>query len=84
MKLKISYLVILGFIILFPCRSAVAEEFANKRALTNISAVKAYYDVNIGIPAKLVTRLKLIDKTYEQLVSAGVTPEFVVGFRGKA
>ncbi|MBW1791254.1 MAG: DsrE family protein [Deltaproteobacteria bacterium] len=84
MKLKISYLVILGFIILFPCRSAVAEEFANKRALTNISAVKAYYDVNIGIPAKLVTRLKLIDKTYEQLVSAGVTAEFVIGFRGKA
>lgn len=84
MKLKIRYLVFMGVIILFSCRPAVAEEFTNKRALSNISAVKAYYDVNVGIPAKLVTRLRLIDKTYDQFVSAGVTPDFIIGFRGKA
>lgn len=84
MKLKISYFVFIGFIILFSCGSAVAEEFTNKRALSDLSAVKAYYDVNVGIPGKLLTRLRLIDKTYEQLVSAGVKPEFIIGFRGKA
>jgi uncharacterized protein len=84
MKLKISFLVLMGVIILLSCRPAVAEEFANKRALANMSAVMAYYDVNVGVPAKLVTRLRLIAKTYDQLVSAGVTPGFIVGFRGKA
>jgi hypothetical protein len=84
MKLKISCLVLMGFIVLLSCRPAMADEFSNKRALVNISKVRAYYDVNVGIPAKLVTRLRLIDKTYDQLVSAGVTPNFIIGFRGKA
>jgi intracellular sulfur oxidation DsrE/DsrF family protein len=61
-----------------------AGEYANKRALANIDSVRVYYDVNMGIPAKLQMRLTLIDKTYDQLVAAGVKPEFVVGFRGKA
>lgn len=84
MKLKTSCLILMGFIVLLSYSPAVAEEFSNKRALSNISTVKAYYDVNVGIPAKLVTRLRLVDKTYDQLVSAGVKPNFIIGFRGKA
>ena len=45
---------------------------------------KTYFDVNMGKPEKLVTRLKLIDVTYDQLSAAGAHPEFVIGFRGKA
>jgi hypothetical protein len=61
-----------------------ADEYDNRRALHNISKAKTYFDVNMGIPEKLVTRLKLIDATYDQLSIAGAHPEFVIGFRGKA
>ncbi|MCF8055683.1 MAG: hypothetical protein K9K37_03475 [Desulfocapsa sp.] len=60
------------------------EKYNNRRALNNVSTAKTYFDVNVGTAKKLVVRLKLIDTTYEQLVAAGVRPEFVVGFRGKA
>jgi len=64
--------------------SVLAEQYVNNKALADLKSVNVYYDVNIGIPVKLKTRLMLIDKTYDQLVAAGVTPHFVVGFRGKA
>ncbi len=70
--------------VLFTFVVAASGEYSNTRALSDISSVKVYYDVNIGIPEKLTTRLMLIDKTYNQLVKSGVQPEFVVGFRGKA
>ena len=63
---------------------AFADEYDNRRALQNISTAKTYFDVNMGISEKLVIRLKLIDATYDQLSAAGVHPEFVIGFRGKA
>ncbi|MEN8190180.1 MAG: hypothetical protein ABFS19_10065 [Thermodesulfobacteriota bacterium] len=56
----------------------------NPRALQDISTVKVYFDVNVGEANKLITRLKLINDTHSQLVSSGVQPELVVGFRGKA
>jgi hypothetical protein len=38
----------------------------------------------MGIFEKLVTRLKPIDATYDQLSAAGAHPVLVIGFRGKA
>jgi len=84
MKQKKSILTMIIFFFLCSTITAFSDGYANKRALQNISTVKTYFDVNMGIAKKLVTRLKLIDTTYEQLTAAGVRPEFVVGFRGKA
>ena len=84
MKQKRTILALMIFFFLFSTISTFSDEYANKRALNNISTAKTYFDVNMGIAKKLVTRLKLIDTTYEQLTAAGVRPEFVVGFRGKA
>ncbi len=84
MKQKRTILTLMIFIFLCSTITAFSEGYANKRALKNISTAKTYFDVNIGIAKKLVTRLKLIETTYEQLTAAGVRPEFVVGFRGKA
>lgn len=53
-------------------------------ALAGIGEAKAYFDVNIGEPDKLLIRLELIDTTYRQLVAAGVKPTFVIAIRGKA
>lgn len=50
----------------------------------NSSVYRVYFDVNVGIPKKLETRLRLINATYDQLLEQGKKPEFVVGFRGKA
>ena len=72
----------LFFLLVVP--AFAGEQYNNKRALNNISSVKTYFDVNVGEPNKLVTRLKLINTTWEQLQEAGIRPEFVVGFRGKA
>ena len=84
MRWKVLCGIVAGYIIFVLSYAESAEMYDNKRALAHITTARVYYDVNIGLPTKLVTRLSLIDKTYEQLVGAGVAPEFVVGFRGKA
>jgi hypothetical protein len=61
-----------------------SERYNNDKALKGLTETKAYFDVTIGEPKPLLIRLQLIEKTYQQLVTAGVTPAFVVGIRGKA
>lgn len=84
MNNKLNILAWIGLLVLFFSLPASAEEYQNTRALKGLSAVKVYFDVNIGVPDKLVRRLLFIDKTYDQLVKAGIKPEFIVGFRGAA
>ncbi len=58
--------------------------YNNEKALKGLTATKAYFDVTIGEPKKLLVRLQLVEKTYKQLVMAGVTPTFIIGIRSKA
>ncbi len=58
--------------------------YTNENALRGVTEAKAYFDVTVGEPKLLLLRLQLIEKTYQQLVAAGVTPTFVLGIRGKA
>jgi len=53
-------------------------------ALSGVMTANVYFDVNIGDPAKLRTRLQLIETTYTQLVAAGFSPRVVIGVRGMA
>lgn len=84
MDKKRNILLSIGVLILLSLAPAFAEEYKNTRALGDLSAVKAYFDVSIGVPGKLVYRFKFIDETYDQLVKAGIKPEFIVGFRSAA
>ena len=84
MGAKLHALMGLGVFLLLSFVPAAAEEYKNSRALSNLSAVKVYFDVNIVHPGLLVRRLEFIDKTLAQLVKAGVTPEFIIGFRSTA
>lgn len=61
-----------------------SEEYSQSPSLSGVTTAKVYFDVNMGIPEKLLVRLVLIDKTLTQLQAAGVKPEAVIGFRGKA
>ncbi|MGB3225016.1 MAG: hypothetical protein WBB23_19615 [Desulforhopalus sp.] len=63
---------------------AQSELFNNDKALQGVQKAKAYFDVTIGDPKALLIRLDLIEKTYHQLVAAGVRPDMVIGVRGKA
>jgi len=56
----------------------------NTAALAGAKSVKAIFDITVGEPKKLLGRLTLIGETADQLVAQGVTPEFVLAFRGPA
>ena len=53
-------------------------------ALNGQKSIKIVFDVNVGEPRKLLLRMRLIDQTFSELEEAGITPIFVVAFRGKA
>lgn len=63
---------------------AQSKEYAQSQSLTGLTAVKIYFDVNVGIQKNLLLRLSLVEKTLLQLKEAGVKPEVVIAFRGKA
>ncbi len=61
-----------------------STSYNNAKSLKGLTATKAYFDVTVGDPNQLLVRLQLIEKTYKQIVEAGVTPDFIIGIRGKA
>ena len=75
---------IIFLVALFARSSFSAESYNNGNALTGIKNAKVYFDVNVGEPEKLLTRLQLIESTYNQLAASGLSPRIVVGIRGKA
>ncbi len=66
---------------LFPFASLA---FDNKIALADITEVKAVFDVNQGNPDKLLLRLQLVDKSWQQLSVKNISANFVLVFRGAA
>jgi hypothetical protein len=80
-------LLILATVLFIPTNlpaDSQSERYNNDKALKGVTETKAYFDVTIGEPKLLLIRLQLIEKTYQQLITAEVTPAFVVGIRGKA
>jgi hypothetical protein len=64
--------------------SAFAGPAAKTKSLAGLNQIKFVVDVNVGNPKLLVLRMELLDRTYRQLVAAGMKPVVVVAFRGKA
>lgn len=82
---KIVFIVaVLFFISTGSHAEAQSSLLNNDKALQGVTKAKAYFDVTIGDPRALLVRLELIEKTYHQLVAAGVSPDLVIGVRGKA
>jgi len=77
-------LICISAVLFFSFGIAQGKDYAQSQSLTGLETVKIYFDVNVGNPKKLVLRLSLIDKTLSQLKAAGVKPEVVIAFRGKA
>lgn len=77
-------IVLLSGCFLLMLTAACAEKFNTVPALKGISRVKVICDVNVPDPETLLTRMLLIEKTYNQLAEAGIDSTFVVAFRGGA
>jgi len=74
----------IALILLLFCGPISAAELKNDAALTGLTETKVIFDINQGDINKLLLRLHLIDKTYQQLISFEKAPKFVLAFRGKA
>ncbi|VFQ44624.1 DsrE family protein [Desulfoluna butyratoxydans] len=72
---------------LFACAvisPALAGGPDDRDALKGVTSGKAFFDVNLGDAQSMPLYLKVIGMTHQGLVAQGVTPEFVVAFRGPA
>jgi intracellular sulfur oxidation DsrE/DsrF family protein len=53
-------------------------------SLKGLNSAKVVFDITQGDPQKLLQRLSLIEETAQTMASQGVTPNFVLAFRGPA
>lgn len=53
-------------------------------ALTGLSEAKVAFDLKDGEGKALLARLDIIDETRQSLIQQGVTPHFILAFRGPA
>ncbi len=63
---------------------AGAIEADDRAALAGLKEVRGAFDITEGSGEKLLLRLNLIDETRRSLIAQGVTPRFVLAFRGGA
>ena len=53
-------------------------------SLTGLKEVKVAFDIKDGDGKALLSRLDIIDETRQSLIHQGVTPHFILAFRGPA
>lgn len=64
--------------------AALAAGYDDKEALQGAKQVKVAFDITAGDAKALLGRLNIIDETRQSLIQQGVTPHFVLSFRGPA
>jgi len=64
--------------------AAFAAGYDDQEALAGLKEVKVAFDLTAGDPKALLGRLNIIDETRQSLIQQGVTPHFVLTFRGPA
>jgi len=79
-----KYVIISMACVLLAAVGAFGAPATKEKSLSGLKQVKFVVDVNVGNPQLLLLRMDLLDKTYRQLVTAGMKPVVVVAFRGKA
>ncbi|HET7362205.1 MAG TPA: hypothetical protein VFJ70_01405 [Burkholderiales bacterium] len=64
--------------------TALAAGYDDQAALAGLKEVKVAFDLTAGDAKVLLARLNIIDETRRSLIQQGVTPHFVLTFRGPA
>ena len=70
--------------VLFATLPALAAGYDDQEALQGAKEVKVAFDVTAGDGKVLLARLNIIDETRQSLINQGVTPHFIISFRGPA
>jgi intracellular sulfur oxidation DsrE/DsrF family protein len=70
--------------LMFSLLNGNANAVDDKAALGNLKEVKVAFDITTGDPKALLGRLNVIDETRQSLITQGVTPHFILAFRGPA
>ncbi len=68
----------------FVASVGVAAGFDDHEALAGVKEVKVAFDITAGEGKKLLGQINVIDETRQSLIRQGVTPHFVLAFRGPA
>src|SRR5437868_15413000 len=63
---------------------AFSADYDDHEALQGTKEVKVAFDITAGDAKALLGRLNIIDETRQSLIQQGVTPHFVLSFRGPA
>jgi len=87
MNSSLRRLAVLTVVVAAQCAMAAtvrAAEFDDHEALAGIHEVKVAFDLTAGDAKALLGRLEIIDETRRSLIQQGVTPHFVLTFRGPA
>jgi intracellular sulfur oxidation DsrE/DsrF family protein len=63
---------------------ALAAGYDDQAALAGLKEVRVAFDLTAGDPKALLGRLNIIGETRQSLIQQGVTPHFVLTFRGPA
>jgi intracellular sulfur oxidation DsrE/DsrF family protein len=63
---------------------ALSADYDDREALQGAKEVKVAFDITAGDAKALLGRLNIIDETRQSLIQQGVTPHFVLSFRGPA
>ena len=75
-----------GFLLFgaFAASVAFAQAIDDREALSGMKEVKVAFDIHEGSGQPLLNRLNVIDETRQSLIKQGVTPHFILAFRGPA
>jgi len=76
---------LIAFSLAFTCLTTTAFAVPNdSAALGDLTEGKILFDINLSNPESLPLYLNVIKETYDGLEAQGVTPDFVITFRGAA
>ncbi len=75
---------ILMWVLVALSSAAFAGSYDDREALQGAKEVKVAFDITAGDAKALLGRLNIIDETRQSLIQQGVTPHFVLSFRGPA
>ncbi|WP_417347046.1 hypothetical protein [Ferrimonas sp.] len=76
---------LIAFSLAFTCLTTTAFAVPNDSvALGDLTEGKILFDINLSTPESLPLYLNVIKETYDGIEAQGVTPDFVIAFRGPA
>ena len=83
-SIELSRMLGLLGVAMFLALSSAAKAADDKAVLTGLKEVKVAFDIKEGDGKGLLNRLNIIDETRESLIKQGISPHFILAFRGPA